>query len=121
MNECKQTIICFRNHSCSGLPGQATAWPNLAISSFKKVRILRNEKMPNIQRKFSKISKTNFRISLKNFNSIEAKNGRMAIPFYFWQTFSKSPNGNPALAIRASSLTFLLKTINELMIKTQIF
>jgi hypothetical protein len=37
--------------------------PNLAISSFKKGQILKLEKRPNFQRKFTKIYQINFEIS----------------------------------------------------------
>jgi len=39
--------------------------PNLAISSFKKGQILKNEKRPNFLQKFVKITKLKFRISIK--------------------------------------------------------
>jgi len=32
------------------------------------------------------------------------KNGQMAKAFYFWQTVSKRPNGNPELDVRTNML-----------------
>jgi len=47
-----------------GLPGpKKLKRPNLAISSFKKGQILKNEKRPNFPQKIVKITKIKFRIS----------------------------------------------------------
>jgi hypothetical protein len=34
------------------------------------------------------------------------KNGQMAKPFYFWQTVSKRPNGNPANSFHDKNYKF---------------
>jgi len=51
-------------HRSSGLPGpKKLIRPNLAISSFKKGQILKNEEMPNFAQKFVEIKRFNVRIS----------------------------------------------------------
>jgi len=81
--------------------------PNLAISSFKKGQILKNEKRPYkgqiSLKKMVKITKLKFRISdlfktkYTIFVNIQKrpKKGQMAKSFYFWQTVSKKAKWQP--------------------------
>jgi len=48
------------------------------------------------------LSKTGLKIYYFCQPSKKAKNSQMSKPFYFWQTVSKRPNGNP---VKNSSLT----------------
>jgi len=53
----------------------------------------------------SDLSKIGPKVYYKCQYSKKAKNGQMAKPFYFWQTVSKRPIGNPGL-ILLSRMTF---------------